>query len=85
MRISRRTAFILLPVLVRAASLAGQTIRMRDAAGRERLCQPAQIPNDLPPVDALLDTAAFGARIGSVASGADSTSYLLSLLFVEGG
>lgn len=85
MRISQQTAFIVLPVLVGAGSLAGQTIRMRDAAGRERLCQPAQIPNNLPPVDAVLDTAAFGARIGSVASEADSTPYLLSLLFAEGG
>ena len=84
MRMSPSTTVIVLSVFVAAGPLPGQTIQRQAAESRERRCQPAQIPKDLPPVDALLDTAAFGARIGSTPSRADSSSYLFSLLFGEG-
>lgn len=77
----RRTAVILVQVVVGAGALAGQPTRGQAAAERERVCQAAELPKILPPIDAVLDTAAFRSLIGGVAARPESTPYVASVLF----
>lgn len=78
-----RTAVVILHGLATSGLLAGQTTRIRDGTGRERVCERAQLPDRLLSVAEVLDTAGLAAQVRGVTSGVDSDSYVFSLLFTE--
>ena len=80
--ISLRWLLGLSALLGTASSSAGQTIKVRDATGRERRCQPAIAPKPLPSLAALVDTAAFLSRVAAAAP-TDSAAVSLGLVFAE--
>ncbi len=55
---------------------------VRDAAGRERKCQPASLPKELPDAGTLIDTASLFRMIQS-GPAADTADVVLGLLFGE--
>lgn len=67
------------------AALAAQATSVRDAAGHERQCQPADYPKTIPPVAAVVDSAALAAQLATLAPPSDSSTYLISLLFTDNG
>lgn len=71
-------------LLITASPVRAQSLKVRDESGRERTCEWAMKPKDLPSAASLLDTAAAAAVLQRLAA-ADSGGRVLSILLAESG